>query len=98
MPHPTPFTPMKHRVTRFKSLAVALKELEPYIRNGEHLQTGKPFKRFGAMRSREALANWLMCAAANHVSGGAGLPSPAIPRAATASFTTPVTGGTWRTE
>jgi hypothetical protein len=32
---------MKHRVTRFKSLKVGLKELEPFIRNGEHLQTGE---------------------------------------------------------
>jgi len=44
---------------------VALKELEPYIRSGEHLQTGKPFKQFGDLRSRELLANWLLCAAFN---------------------------------
>src|SRR6476660_6894011 len=36
---------MKYRVTRFKSLAIALKEIEPFIRNGEHLQTGKPFEK-----------------------------------------------------
>ncbi len=56
---------MKHNVTRFKNLSVALKELEPFIRDGEHLQTGKPFKRLSGMRSREALANWLICAAVN---------------------------------
>jgi hypothetical protein len=56
---------MKHPVTRFKSLAFALKELEPFIRNGEHLQTGRPFKKFGRMLSREMLANWLLCVAVN---------------------------------
>src|ERR1700686_3253955 len=54
---------MKYPVTRFKSLAVALKEIEPFIRSGEHLQTGKRFKKFGGMLSREMLANWLLCAA-----------------------------------
>lgn len=89
---------MKYRVTRFKNLAVALRELEPYIRNGEHLQTGKPFKRLHGMRSREALANWLICAAANLERG--------IDRL---SFTSDPTGGdgviydsqtktTWKTE
>jgi hypothetical protein len=56
---------MKHEITRFKSLSLALKELEPFIRDGEHLQTGKPFKHFGGMRSREVLANWLLCVAVN---------------------------------
>jgi hypothetical protein len=36
---------VKYQITRFKSLEAALKELEPFIRNGEHLHTGKPFKR-----------------------------------------------------
>ncbi len=57
---------MKYPVKRFKSLEVCLKELEPFIRNGEHLQTGKPFKQFGELRSRELLANWLLCVAVNH--------------------------------
>jgi hypothetical protein len=52
---------MKYPVKRFKSLKVALKELERFIRNGAHLQSGRPFKRFGGMRSREVLANWLIC-------------------------------------
>ena len=59
---------MKYAVTRFKSLPIALKEMEPFIRNGEHLQTGKPFAKFGDMRSREILANWLCAAAINSVS------------------------------
>jgi hypothetical protein len=58
---------MKYQGVRFKSLAVCLKELEPYIRNGEHLQTGRPFERFDGLRSREILANWLLCVAVNFV-------------------------------
>jgi hypothetical protein len=61
---------MKYRVTRFKSLAVTLKELEPFIRSGKHLETGKPFKKFGGMRSREILGNWLLCVAINSVAEG----------------------------
>lgn len=56
---------MKHVVTRFKSLKICLKELEPFIRDGEHLRTGKPFKQFGNIRSREILSNWLLCVARN---------------------------------
>jgi hypothetical protein len=50
-------------------LAVALKELEQFIRNGQHLTSGKPFAKFGSMRSREMLANWLMCVAINWAEG-----------------------------
>ena len=57
---------MRYDVKRFTSLEVCLKELEPFIRSGEHLQTGKPFGRFGGLRSRELLANWLLCVAVNH--------------------------------
>ena len=89
---------MKYPVTRFKSLDVALKELEPFIRDGEHLQTGKPFEQLHGMRSREALANWLICVAANSDDGTDRL-----------SFTSDPTGGdgviydsrtetTWKTE
>jgi hypothetical protein len=56
---------MKYPAKRFKSLAIALKEIEPFVRNGTHLQTGKPFANLNDMRSREILANWLICAAFN---------------------------------
>ncbi|MEQ8694279.1 MAG: hypothetical protein RIC85_03005 [Gammaproteobacteria bacterium] len=56
---------MKHPVKRFRNLTVALKEIEPFVRNGQHLLTGRGFKSFGDMRSREALANWLICVAIN---------------------------------
>lgn len=60
---------MKYQVTRFKSLAIALKEIEPFVRDGKHLLTGKPFKRFGGLRSREILGNWLVCAVVNANAG-----------------------------
>jgi hypothetical protein len=53
---------MKYSVTRFENLKVALKEIEPMVRDPRHLQTGKPLVKFGDMRPREMLANWLLCA------------------------------------
>src|SRR5438128_21260 len=58
-------TAMKYPVARFKSMEEALEQLEPSIRDGEHLQTGKPFPEFHGLRSREILANWLLCVALN---------------------------------
>ncbi|MGF6312581.1 hypothetical protein ABIB82_006474 [Bradyrhizobium sp. i1.8.4] len=58
---------MKYPITRFKSMEIALKEMEPFVKNGTHLQTGKPFKQLSGMRSREVLANWLLCATINAV-------------------------------
>lgn len=60
---------MRYQVEAFKSLLIALKEIEPFIRNAEHLQSGKAFKKFGGMRSREVLANWLLCVAVGAVYG-----------------------------
>jgi hypothetical protein len=60
---------MKIQTKQFRSLSVALKELEPFVRDGEHLQTGKTFKNFGDLRSRELLANWLLCVTSNAESG-----------------------------
>lgn len=56
---------MKYPVTTFVSMKAGLKELEPFIRNGKHLETGKPFRNFGGLRSREILGNWLLCSALN---------------------------------
>jgi hypothetical protein len=58
---------MKYQVKRFKSLKDVLKALEPYIRNGDHLQTGPRLKGLGGLLSREVLANWLLCVAVNSV-------------------------------
>lgn len=57
----------EYNVTRFKSLTVALKELEQFVRDGEHLQTGRGFESFGDARSRELWANWLLCVAINSI-------------------------------
>jgi len=46
---------VKYPIKLFKSQAIALRELAPFIRNPQHLQVGRPFERLGGMRSREAL-------------------------------------------
>ena len=56
---------MKVKVKRLKSLKIALKELEQFIKDGRHLKTGKPFKSMNALRSREMLGNWLLCVVGN---------------------------------
>jgi hypothetical protein len=43
---------MKHAVTKFRSPKIALKELERFIRDGRHLKSGKPFKKFGDAQPR----------------------------------------------
>jgi hypothetical protein len=60
---------MKHASKQFKSLKIGLKELEPFIRNGKHLETGRPFKTMHGLLSREGLANWLICAVFNSIAG-----------------------------
>jgi hypothetical protein len=89
---------MKYRVTRFKSLEVALKELEPFIRNGRHLESGRPFKRFGGMLSREALSNWLLCAVFNLETGTERLTFTSDPVDGDGILHDTTTGETWRTE
>lgn len=56
---------MSYQTTRFKSMAVALCELEQIIKSPVLLETGKPLKQFGDARPRELVANWMICAAAN---------------------------------
>lgn len=56
---------MKYSITRFKSLSLALKELEPFIKNVAQLQSGKPLAQLGRMLPREVLANWLLCGVLN---------------------------------
>jgi len=88
---------MKHEVTQFKNLAVALKELEAFVRNGQHLQTGKPFDKLGGMRSREVLANWLVCVAANAATEGE-LTFCSDPTGGDGIIRDVKTGETWPTE
>jgi len=89
---------MKHPVTRFKSLKAGLKELEPFIHNGAHLRTGKPFKRFGGMRSREVLANWLICAVNNAEHGAERLTFTSDPLGGDGIIYDTETENTWPTE
>ena len=56
---------MKFQIGPVQSLKLALKQLEPLIRDGKSIQTGKPMEGFGGMLPREALANWLLCAVQN---------------------------------
>jgi hypothetical protein len=60
---------MKYPTVRFKNLKVALKEIEQFVRDPQHLQTGRPVKQFGDLRPRELLTNWLVCAAFNDECG-----------------------------
>ena len=87
----------EYPVTQFKSLTVALKELEPFIRNGEHLQTGKPFEKLSGMRSREILANWLVCVATNAATEGK-LTFCSDPIGGDGIIYDTATGETWPTE
>ena len=89
---------MKYPVRRFKSLKVALKELEPFIRNGKHLQSGRPFKRFGGMRSREVLVNWLLCAVFGAESGTERFTFTSDPVAGDGIIHDTTTEETWPTE
>lgn len=89
---------VKHAVTHFKSMRVALKELEPLIRNGAHLRTGRPFKRFGGMRSREILANWLVCAVNNAEAGSERLTFTSDPIGGDGVIYDTGTENTWPTE
>lgn len=88
---------MKYAVKKPKSLAVALKELEPFVRNGKHLRTGKPFKKFGDRRSREMLANWLLCAAVSAIDNRE-LTFTSDPVGGDGIICDPATGETWPTE
>jgi hypothetical protein len=92
-----PSRAMKYPIVGFKSLKEALKELEPFIRNGKHLQTGKPFKKFGGMRSREKLANWLLCVAINATDNRT-LTFSSDPLGGDGIICDPATDETWPTE
>jgi hypothetical protein len=88
----------RHKVRRFKSAAIALKELAPYVRDGEHLLTGKPFPNFHAGRSRELWANWLICAPQNFEAGEERLTFTSDPTGGDGIMLDVATGDTWPTE
>jgi hypothetical protein len=90
---------MQHRVTGFVNLHAALKELEPYVRNGEHLLTGRDFPSL-SVRSREILANWLICVAVNstHQCDRLALMGTTAPIGGDGIILDTQTGETWVTE
>jgi hypothetical protein len=89
---------MKYLVTRFKNLGMALKALEPFIRNGLYLQKGKPFKELSDMRPREAWANWLLCAIGNAIDKNYELNFSSDPTGGDGIIRDNKTGKTWSTE
>jgi hypothetical protein len=60
---------IKAKVRRFKSLALGLKELEKFIRDRRQLYNGRPLEGLGGMLPREAVVNWLLCAAISYERG-----------------------------
>jgi hypothetical protein len=89
---------MKYAVTRFKSLSIALKELEPFIKIGQHLLTGPRFTRFDGLRSREILGNWLSCVAINSITEPDRLTFSSDPNGGDGIIMDTHTGETWPTE
>jgi Domain of unknown function (DUF4209) len=55
----------EYRVKELKSLAAALKEIEPFVRDPRLLRTGRELRNFGRMKPRELVGNVLLAVAAN---------------------------------
>lgn len=89
---------MRYAVKRLKSMTIALKELEPFVRNGKHLESGKAFANFQGARSREVLANWLICAAYNYAAGEELMEFTSDPTGGDGILRNKHTGETWPTE
>jgi hypothetical protein len=90
---------INHHVRRFRSLDAALKELERFVLNSRHLQDGRPpFAQFGDMRSREMLANWLLCVVANATWENAKLTFCSDPTGGDGIIWDEASGETWPTE
>jgi hypothetical protein len=54
----------RYRLKRIRDLGIALKDLEPHIKNPRFLRVGREYSNF-RLRPREVLANWLLCAVGN---------------------------------
>ncbi len=76
---------------------VALKELEPFIKSGQLLKTGRPLRKLGGMLPREMLGNWLICAAISS-SGDRRLSFSSDPTGGDGVIEDLDTHGTWLTE
>ena len=88
---------MEYSVRRFKSLTIALQELAPFIRSGQHL-TGPAFAQFGELRSREMLVNWLLCAVADTFTFEHNFAFTTDPQGGDGVIVDELTGETWLTE
>ncbi len=67
------------------------------VRDPRHLQTGKPLEKFGGMRPREMLANWLLCATFEKIENRA-LMFYTDPIGGDGIIRDEATGDTWQTE
>ncbi len=57
-------------VSRIKDFNVALKDMEPLVKNPAFLRIGREFQNF-SLRPREAWANWLICVVLRKLHGDA---------------------------
>lgn len=53
---------------QIRDMRVALKDMEPYVKNPDFLRTGREFTNF-TLRPREFWANWLICTVNNELMG-----------------------------
>ena len=60
---------MRASVTKIRDLKIVLKDLEGRVKAPDFLRKGREFRNF-ALRPRELLANWLVCAVGNFEEGG----------------------------
>ncbi|RYG87389.1 MAG: hypothetical protein EON59_07575 [Alphaproteobacteria bacterium] len=89
---------MKVPAVRFKNLTLALADLRQFIVAPQHLATGKPIARFGDMRPRELVANWLLCVAVNAAHGNDDLTFSSDPDGGDGFIVNTTTDETWPTE
>ncbi|NQT49459.1 hypothetical protein HQ571_02065 [Candidatus Kuenenbacteria bacterium] len=55
-------------INLIKDFKIALKDMEPYVKDPNFLIKGKPFVNF-SLRPREAWANWLLCVVLRQLNG-----------------------------
>jgi hypothetical protein len=89
---------MKYPIRRFRSLTLALKEMERYVKEGRPLRTGRRSKAFKGMLPREIWANWLLCVAINGATGRDDLEFTTDPTGGDGIIWDVSTGATWPTE
>jgi hypothetical protein len=59
---------MNKEIKQIKDFKIALKDMEPYVKDGNYLLKGREFANF-SLRPREAWANWLICAVLRKLQG-----------------------------